>query len=335
MYTLYPALSDAALVPPETVDHAAEPLSDQWTSDTERGQSQSQPTESESEPTVDVEAEPAVTTAEVAEPVTQQARDDKGQFADKPKGGKKRSDPIARMNDATAKEAAAKEDARLAREETGRLRAELEQHRRPVETPKPSIPASATFPTFETWVEQHAGSDWPDYLAARADHQFEQRWAAEQGKLAQHQRAQTYQGRVQDAKTRYPDWDAVTARPDLKVTAAMEAAIVESDKGPDIVYWLATHPEQCTQLAGESHGADPVVAGQWMRKFLELQVTTGAVPRPDSASVVRPSSAKPPVNRVGGTATATPVDLEDLEFGPEYIRQGNLAEKKRREAGRW
>ena len=45
-------------------------------------------------------------------------------------------------------------------------------------------------------------------------------------------------------------------------------AIAESPKAADLVYYLATHPEECIQLAEESQ-ATPVAAAPVMRRLLE------------------------------------------------------------------
>jgi hypothetical protein len=57
------------------------------------------------------------------------------------------------------------------------------------------------------------------------------------------------------ARQRYPDWDAVAASASMEklpLTGTMEVAIMESDFGPDLLYWLAKHPEECRRIAGLS-----------------------------------------------------------------------------------
>ncbi len=267
------------------------------------------------------------------------ARDETGKF--KGKGtGKPRTDPIARMQAATQKEADAKREAAEARQEAARLRTELDALKRPAAAPtngqsaQPTAqPGKFAFPKFDQWLAQHPDQDWEAYQESReeARDQWRDHQHVVQTKLERHAQ------RLAEAPKKYADWDAVyTANGNLPTTPTMAQAILDSDRSDDLVYWLVTHPESCTQLAEESRFSDPAAAAVWMRKYLEAQVTAAAVsPSPDSAPSVRPSAAKPPINRVGGTASLTPASPDDLEFGPEYIRRENERERKSREAGRW
>lgn len=295
------------------------PTDDLWTADSERS-----PTP---EPLPDPEPDPAPETPLVAAaPETAApAVDEKGK-----KPGKPRNDPIARMQQATAKEAAAKEEARLAREEATALKARLDALEQRTLQPEPPRQApSAKFPTFDEWQTTHPDDTWEDYQDARVEWKLEARDAA---RAAQQQVTQ-YREQLESAKATDPTL-VQALKNDPPVSPVMEQAILSSKQSIDIVRYLGTHPEICAQLALESRytSGDAVPV---MRRYLEAQVTAGAVARPDSAPAVRPSTANPPINRVGGTASATPVDPDDLDFGPEYIRQENAREKKRQEASRW
>lgn len=331
-----------------TVDHAAEPQSDLWTSDSERGLSQSDSATPTPPVEIDEPDQPDPPIAASPEPPTpDQARNDQGQFA---KGQKKRDNPISRMKDATAKEAAAKEEARLAREEATRLRAELDAARRPAspqveparhaDPPKPWQPKP--FVDFDTWLEKHPdaapASAYEQYSRELAQDVWDQNWQRTQAQQQEQSRHQAHRSRVETFRAAHPDYDAVIngSAGQLTTSAAMQEAILGSDRSADLVYWLATHPDQCTQLAGESAHADPAQAALWMRRYLESQLTTGAANQPETASVVRPSAARPPVSRVGGTATLPPVDPDDLPFGPDYIKAENAREREAQKAGtRW
>ncbi len=119
---------------PATVDQAAEPQSDLWTADSERdlGTSDPLPSGAVDTETPEPDSEPAGADPKT-DPTTSTERDEAGKF--KPKGkGKPRTDPQARVQAATAKEAAAKEETRLAREEAAALKtklADLEQRQTP------------------------------------------------------------------------------------------------------------------------------------------------------------------------------------------------------------
>ena len=78
----------------------------------------------------------------------------------------------------------------------------------------------------------------------------------------------------------YPDFDQVLTEADtlgLQVSAVMQEAIAESPQAADLVYFLATHPEECTQLAEESQQT-PVAAATVMRRLLESRLWPRVLP---------------------------------------------------------
>lgn len=349
--------STAAFATPDSVTVQPDEKDALWTSDSERGLT-AQP-DATPEP-VEVPSEETSATTEPAEVETTEAdpsdktadksaapeRDEKGQFI---KGkGKPRSDPRARVEAATAKEAAAKEEARQAREEAARLKAEIEALKRPAPTPPPpaAAPVSGRFPAFEVWAKAHPGQDFDDYTDARAAHVARQEWAKADQEKALQSRVSTYQTRMDTAAAADPELKAALAAPRTAVDDALAArgfsrfpdaviqAVVESERAPDITKYFLAHPQDAAQLAVETKDL-PVTAASLVRRSLEALLPAAAAARPDSAPEVRPSARTAPINRVGGSATATPVDPDDLPFGPEYIRKENDRERKAREAGRW
>lgn len=308
------------------------PPADPWTSDSER-----HPTEEGATPETAEAVEPEVPAAPKV------ARDESGKFTEQPKVKKPRNDPEARVTQATAKEAIAKEEARQAREEATRLRERLAALETPRQTPRaeqaPPAPTSAAFPDFGTWTEKHPEASYEDYIDARTDARIA---AANKTQATEQQdttRRAAHAARMQAAAAAEPDfeaslpqWDAALAQVGIHdgpgghaLPQVIQAAILDSSKGPQIMRWLGTHPQEALQLVRESASVS-LDAVPVMRRYLETAV--GAVPSPDSASTVIPSAAKAPINRVGGTASATPVDPDDLDFGPEYMRVQNERDKK-------
>lgn len=113
-------------------------------------------------------------------------------------------------------------------------------------------------------------TDFPDPLelsAARAiwkqDRRRAERFASEAEKEASEARKaadalndrekvaarQFFEAQVEDAKTRYADYDAVARAPDVPVSAAMADLIVTSEQGPDVLYFLGQNRAVAAQIA--------------------------------------------------------------------------------------
>ena len=341
----------------------------QWGADSESHE----PTEAGNDSHGDIDASASDARDAASQPETplpavveETPRNDAGQFVKKGKG-KPRSDPQARVEAATAKEAAAKEEARQAREEAAQLKvrlAALEQARSVAETrpahgisSQPGPAAQLTpreFPTFDEWSKGKSNPEWDAYNRELIRHEATeqartiaaqqiQTWQQQQAFQAQ---AQTYQQRVTEGAKQFPDYEQVLTQGDQAIMPRLaqygmtefppifRAALLDSQRPADILRDLALHPEDAIQLAVEWHDA-PVSAARSFRTVLESRLAPTAVPSPDSAPAAPISTAKPPINRVGGSASATPVEPEDMDFGPEYIRAENERERKRQAMGRW
>ncbi len=349
-----------AEVPPATEAETKFDSSAAWQADSADHEPETAGNDAPVPPTPAIEEAPALATesegAETQAPAEELARNDQGQFVPKKGKGKARSDPQARVEAATAKEAAAKEEARKAREEVESYKARLAtyeaQQRQPASVPEQKTPEA--FPAFDEWSTKNPSQDWEQYhreltrheartVAQQAASDQFQQWRAQQDFAAM---ASAHDQRLHAARQKYPDWDAVLQTGDRALTSALQSrgvqfpvrlfqeAIYTSEKGPDILRDLAQHPEDATQLAIEASTL-PVSAVPMLRRILESRLAPTAVAVPDSAPVPSPSQAKPPINRVGGTASAVPLDPDDLDFGPEYVKLENERERKRAAMGRW
>jgi hypothetical protein len=239
-----------------------------------------------------------------------------------------RHDPRERMRVALAQKAQAEARAQALEQELQRLRQPVTS---PV-TPRPQNGHAAPQPG-EPQFEQFA--DAPDpytaYVQAwtRWDHatqlaQTRAQWDAEQAAKAQ---AKDFEGRLSEGRKAYPDYDQVLTEADtlgLQVSAVMQLAIAESPKAADLVYYLATHPEECTQLAEESQGT-PVAAATVMRRLLESQLAPHAAPRNGSgpAAAAKLSTAKPPVLPVGSSPVVGDDPPGDTASAAEHARYWN------------
>lgn len=249
------------------------------------------------------------------------------------KRGKPRDNPQARISQAVAKQ---REAERKAADLEARLQA-LEQARQPVppqEAPKPATPTGK--PSWKAFEEQigttyQSWGDAQDAYADARDNWNRQAWQREQqqhAELTEKQKASTeHLARVEVAKAKYPDYqDALAAVEHIRITPVLETAILKLPNSADVVYWLATHPDELTQLASETNGLD-VIAAPLVRRLLETRVGAGA--RPGSASTAELSKAKPPVRPVGVSSVVVPDEPGDDEPIERYIARQNAIDRKK------
>jgi len=246
-----------------------------------------------------------------------------------------RHDPVARMKVALAQKAEAERRAASLEAEVARLR-------------QPGVTGLVTPPAIQPPTNGHAApgepqfeqfADAPDpytaYVQAwtRWDHaqqlaQTRAQWDAEQAAKAQ---AKDFEARLAEGRKQYPDYDQVLTEADtlgLQVSAVMQLAIAQSPKAADLVYFLATHPEECTQLASESQ-ATPVDAAPVMRRLLESHLAPRAAPAASNGTGSGPaarapvSTAKPPVQPVGSSPVVGDEPPGDTASAAEHARYWN------------
>lgn len=102
--------------------------------------------------------------------------------------------------------------------------------------------------------------DYEEYLMARAEYRVGQRIQQER-REAEQARAQeqlqesrkAFDGRMNTARDRYADYDEVVAPVlsdrDFPISEAMAEAIMSSDKGADLAYWLGSHRDEAQKLS--------------------------------------------------------------------------------------
>jgi len=210
---------------------------------------------------------------------------------------------------------------------------ELQQYRQRQPTePAPSrheAPQTAGEPQFDQFADQPDPytaylQAWTRWDRSQAIAQARSEWETQQ---VQQQRGQTFAQRLTTGKAQYPDFDSVLQNADtlgLQVSAVMQEAIADSPHAADLVYFLATHPEECHQLAEESQQT-PVAAAAVMRRLLESQLALRAVPSNGSGAAARAtlSTAKPPVTPVGSSPVVSDEPPGEGASAAEHARYWN------------
>jgi hypothetical protein len=199
-------------------------------------------------------------------------------------GKPKRSAGIEkRMSELTAKRREAEARAEAAEQRLAELTA----------APADSTDVEPTLDAFDSYDQYvKAQARWE----ARQEFKAQQRSNAEAGRnAAQGQREEVlkagFAAQVEDARTKYTDFDAVAFNPNVPVTAAMQAAILESDMSADVAYHLGKNPDVAFRLATMSPIAVAREIGRIEQTILSTPAVVKATQAPDPISPVGQRSA--------------------------------------------
>lgn len=137
-----------------------------------------------------------------------------------------------------------------------------------------------------------------------------QRENAEAGKKAAHgQRDEVlkaeFSAKVEDARTRMPDFDAVAFNPQVPVTEAMQAAILESDMSADLAYYLGKNPDAAFKMATMSPLSVAREIGRIEAAILSAPVVVKATQAPDPIR---------PVGQRSANVQKDPDEMTDAEY---------------------
>lgn len=264
------------------------------------------------------------------------------------KGNKPSHDSFVRMQQAVAKEAEQRRLREAAEKRVQELEARVRERERPA-APQPQTPPAPRpepvqgpkFPSYDVWLETHPDGSWDDWQDEKIDWRAEQKLTATERQRSDAKILEAHTARMAAVTTKYPDFHEVRDKADAALAAAgihnfpdaLVRAVIQSDRSDDLIYFLGTHPEEAIQLARDAAAA-PVAVAPLLQRMLEALVSTnGTRSAPPSGSGPPPrSQARPPVNPVGGTATVPATPVDEIPFGPEYVRKMN---KIQRERGKW
>jgi hypothetical protein len=190
----------------------------------------------------------------------------------------------------------------------------------PVKAPegKPGKPEAKNFDTYEAFNESLM--DWKLAQTRAADAKTESdRKAAEEGKA----RGAAWNKRVEAAKElpALADFDDVMLKAaKLPISEAMHASIFDSDRGPELAYHLASHPEEATRIAKLA----PLAAA---RELGKIEASLGAAVKTSAKPAAKPLP-KPPA-QAGGSHAPSEIDLSDDKLSPaQFAREFRKRFKK-------
>jgi len=189
---------------------------------------------------------------------------------------------------------------------------ELKAKIKPAEEIAPKAPAEPKLADY--------GNDVEKWTAARDTWKKNEeiRLANEE---AQKATFEAYNKKVSEARGQYDDWDeVVSSASNVSIPQSAYVAIVESENGPDVAYYLATHPGEAAALNEMTPTNAVRAVGKISDKLLAEKAAKPAKEK------VKPAD---PITPVGATATRTSVPLDQLPVR-EYIKIRNRQERENR-----
>lgn len=187
--------------------------------------------------------------------------------------------------------------------------AQLEQ-RQTSQVPQQQAISGDKAPTLDQF------DSFDDYVAAKAEWVAERKLEqvlTEREKRHQEERSAEYQRKVTEewnkritqATDEIPDFEDVVGAANVPMTNVMRDAIMESDVGPKVAYYLALNPEEAIRIAEMS----PISAIRAMGRIEERLLAGGATAK-------KTTSAPPPVKSTTARATVKkdPGQMSDEEY---------------------
>jgi hypothetical protein len=222
-----------------------------------------------------------------------------------------------RFSEITKQREAAREEAKREREQRESLEARLKELESRV---NPPAQAEADELGQEPKPEQF--SDMYEYAKALAEYTADKKLMerdnqekARKAAAEQEARFKTWADRVNAAKTNLPDFDDMVQSSDVRVSDPVRDAIIESENGPQILYYLAENSEFAKKLADMS-----VVSAVREIGKIEARFEKGAkASEPEAKPVVGKSKAPAPINPLRGAVSTVDAGLDaDGNFHGTY-----------------
>ena len=250
-----------------------------------------------------VAAEPAEP-VESAEPVEAEVIDEAKSAEDQERKPnpkiERRFSEITKQREAARQEA---ERERQARVELENKLKELEAKVNPVKQEKVEADPKPKPEQFSDMFEYaEALSEWT------ADKRIKEEKAKEAAQKVEQERAkvmETWSSRVNDFRSKTPDFDDLVGSADVVVSNEVRDAIFESDVGPQILYHLAENPDVAKKLQGMS-----AIGALRMIGKLEAKLED-APPSTQKETAVKSSKAPPPITPIKAKANGPVTELDD------------------------
>jgi chromosome segregation ATPase len=247
------------------------------------------------------------------EPVVEQGGSESEPEQEAATGEKKQNPKLEkRFSELTKQREAARQEAEREREARQALEARLRDLESKVNPPKSEEPdPKPDASQFNDAIEYaEALAEWT------ADKKMRERDQAEMQRKAQEEQSrlrQKFQERLEQAKQELPDYEDMIASSDVAVSQPVTDAIIESDVGPQILYYLAENPDFARGLAEKSITSQLRAIGRLEAKFEKTEAPKTKEP------VAKKSNAPAPINPLKAGGNPTDISLDsDRQFHGTY-----------------
>lgn len=276
-----------------------------------------------------------------SESATEHTEEDPGEpavAAKPPRGVQKRLDELAKREADAVRRAEALQ-AMLDRELASK--AQKPEPAKPAPTEEDDVPKR---PLKSHFAENQDGYEeaMDQYIADRAA--YEATKAVKADRAEQESKAQqkviedgnkvvrdAYVGRVEKAKEKYADYHEVAESPDVQVSIPVAHAIMHSERGPDIAYFLGKNPAEAERISKLSPPLQLVELGLIVANLKTPAAAVVAAPVQKEAIKPPVSNAPKPIKPLGAGSEAADKPLEEMSMeeyaakrGPELRRRPGM-----------
>jgi hypothetical protein len=253
--------------------------------------------------------------ASLAGPASEDPPKDEPKDDDKQKDGEQKpakKSPQERIVELAHKRKEAEAKAEAAEVRNRELEAQLQALKaqaQPIEAT--TKPVRASYASEDDFIE--ALTDWKsDQAVAKRERQHAE--ARQQAEFAEV--VQQWDSRQKKAIESIPDYAETLANAEINIRDYVHSALLESEKGPEIAYYLALHPEEAKRL----NAMKPLAA---IKRIASLESDLSepdddAKPEPKVSELPKKSKAPEPINPVKGVGASNPGKAESYE---EYRRR--------------
>lgn len=262
----------------------------------------------------------------------EQPEDPAAEASPKPaKGVQKRIDELVRQREDAERRAEAERTEKL------RLLALVERGNTPPKPepeadPEPQRPDRTAFQDAEAYA--NALADYADAKASWSAKNAVQEALAEESRKrqqeaqrqAQESAQQAYNARVSKTKEKYADYNVVAESPDVTVSIPMAQAILQSEHGPEIQYFLGKNPDEAKRISSLHPVQQLVELGTIVAK-LTATTPAPAAPAPKPSVSAAPKPIKPLESKAEPVEKSP--DQMSMDEYADYARKRDAAAAKR------